>query len=505
MGLLKIRELNLKTRFVFSFIFIIIFTITILSLANHYRWNQDYLKQVREEGLTLTQTLAQGSIDPIITNDIYTLNEYAKSLINKKNIAYIVITDRYNVVLAQSPDSLPPILFEINNRVVNIANSYLVQTYFNKSLNSNVNDISVPIFIERRKWGVVRVGFSLKHLQAEIVKNITMVGLTGVISIVIGVAVALLLSRFVTGPIDQFTRSMKIVALGNLDQQVKINTTDEFGTLAKTFNQMAVSLQTSKEELKRTYQQLMQKEKMASLGELIARITHEIKNPLGIIKGSAQILIDEDESTKVKQELATFIVDEVNQLDRKIHDLLRHAKPKPPVLQLTNLNQVLDKTIHFWQAQKNETQSIEIIKKFEDPIPKLEVDKDQIRQVALNLIINACEAMPENGQLIIGTQITTLDEKTHLLKSRIKVQSDGAPDRSYVVFSFTDNGTGIADENLQKIFDPFFTTKEKGTGFGLSTVNRIIENHRGLIEVESQLGKGTIFSVFLPFNNPAHD
>ena len=501
MGLLKIRELNIKTIFIFSFIFVIVFTITILSLAIQYKWNQNYQEQVREEGLTLTQTLAQGSIDPIITHDIYTLNEYANNLINKKNVVYIIITDRHNLVLAHSPTQLPPIIKDVNANIDNISTTYLIQTYFNETLKTDINDIAVPIFIKSIKWGVVRVGFSLKHIQAVIIKNITVVGLTGLVSIIIGIAVALLLSRFVTEPIDQFIRSMKIVSSGNLGQQIKINTIDEFGLLAKTFNQMSSSLKKSKEELKKTYQQLMQKEKMASLGELIARITHEIKNPLGIIKGSAQILIDENEDEKTKQELASYIVEEINQLDQKIHDLLKHTKPRPPDLQLADINEVLEKIIQFWEAQKIETQNIVINKKLDFLLPKLEIDQGQIRQVALNLIINASEAISDSGYINITTQFISVDDGVNQPKSRIKFKFNHTQSHHFVMIKFEDNGIGIMEENIPKIFDPFFTTKEKGTGFGLSTVNRIIENHKGFIEVESQIGTGTIFSIFIPITN----
>jgi len=133
------KNLSLKMRFICSFVFVIIITITILSLTYHFRWNRNYLKQIRDEGLILTQTLAQGSMDPIIRNDLYTLNEYVKNLIKKKNIAYIVITDRHDRVLARSPEALHKIPRKISSNARGILSPYLLQTYYNSELKVRIN------------------------------------------------------------------------------------------------------------------------------------------------------------------------------------------------------------------------------------------------------------------------------------------------------------------------------------------------------------------------------
>ena len=498
MDSLKLKRLSLKMRFIYSFVFVIIITITTLSLANHFRWDHNYRRQVRDEGLILTQTLAQGSIDPIIRNDFYTLNEYVDNLIKKKNIVYVVITDKHDRILVQSPEAMDNIPQEINRNSRGILSPYLVQTYFNPNLKIKINDISVPVLIDSKKWGVVRVGFSLAHIRTEITKNIFTVIMIGLISVIIGIAVALILSRFVTGPIEKFVESMETVAAGNLEQQIQIDTTDEFGILAGSFNQMSKSLRENKEELKRTYHQLMQKEKMAALGELTARIAHEIKNPLGIIKGSAQILVDETEETEVKTEVGGFIIEEVNRLDLKVRDLLNHAKPKPLSLEEIDLNRILEERIQFWESQKFKGKKIRIIRKYNKSIPLLFLDKEQIRQVILNMIINSYEAMPESGEITVTTDWNSL-------VSRQGFDNEGGGEKpgifqnnGYVLLTFQDTGTGISEKNLPKIFDPFFTTKENGSGLGLSTVHRIIENHRGRIEVESSSGEGSTFKIFFP-------
>ncbi|MCP4401980.1 MAG: HAMP domain-containing protein, partial [bacterium] len=406
MDILTIKRSSLRMRFIYSFVFVIIITIFILSLANHVRWNRNYLRQIRDEGLILTQTLAQGSIDPIIRNDYYTLNEYVTSLIEKKNIAYVAIADRHDRILAQSADALNIIPAEILKNVKGTVSPHLLQTYFSPALKTRINDIAVPVRIDSQKWGTVQVGFSLEHLRAEIVKNLFVVILTGCVSVFIGIAVALVLSRFVTDPIEKFVHSMKTIAAGDLEQEIRIDASNEFSLLARSFNHMAGSLRESKEELKKTYQQLIQKEKMAALGGLTARIAHEIKNPLGIIKASAQILVDEHEKNDVKIEVGGYIIEEVNRLDAKVRELLNHARPQPPALQETDINEVLEKSIRFFESQKLEEKQIRIIRKFSPALPALPLDREQVRQVVLNLMINACEALPDGGEIRVATEWT---------------------------------------------------------------------------------------------------
>ena len=231
---------------------------------------------------------------------------------------------------------------------------------------------------------------------------------------------------------------------------------------------------------------------------MTAGIAHEIKNPLGIIKGSAQILVDETESLEVKVEVGGYIIEEVNRLNNKVLDLLNYARPNPPALQDVDINKVLEERIQFWESQKVGEHKIKIIRKFNSNIPTLFLDKEQLRQVILNMIINACEAMPDGGRIKITTN---LDSRNYNNRSGEKGDRENANsflDNCYAKIEFEDTGIGIAKKDLHKIFDPFFTTKKNGTGIGLSTVSRIIENHKGMIKVESKEGQGTKFIVLFP-------
>ena len=229
---------------------------------------------------------------------------------------------------------------------------------------------------------------------------------------------------------------------------------------------------------------------MAALGELMMRIAHEIKNPLGIIKGSAQILVDETEAPDVKSEVVGFIIDEINRLDIKVRDLLSHSRPKPLNLQRVDINAILEERIHFWESQRNKGKHITIARQYDQDLPLLLLDKEQIRQVVLNMILNCSESIQDSGTITVttGLEMNITDR-------------DDSETGVHVLVTFKDTGIGIREDYLARIFDPFFTTKKDGTGLGLSTVHRLIENHKGKISVESEVGIGTLFKIYLPISS----
>lgn len=472
----SLKRLSLKTQLVASFIFVIIITISLLSAVNYYKWKTDFLEQNREKGIILTQTLAQGSIDPILRNDYYTLEEYVDVLTKKENIVYLFISDRHNNILSQSM-SAKDIPVEIIQKGLSNTAPVLVQTYRNKNLRMSINDVSVPIMIASKKWGTVRVGFSLQYLEKEIYRNILLALATGAASIVVGILVALVLMRLMTKPVGAFIKSMRTISGGDLHQEISLDTSYEFRMMADSFNQMAKSLRESKEELRRTYEELSQKHKLAALGEFAARVAHEIKNPLGIIKGSAQIALDENSSGDIKKEVWTYIIEEIDRLNRKVMNVLDYARPRSMNLVPTDINDIIEKTLYFGEARQIKGKEISIIKNFAQDLPLIKTDPEMMRQALLNLLINAYQSIAGQGKIEISTSFHR--------KGWLKV-------------SFRDTGEGIPEKNQDKMFDPFFTTKKEGTGLGLSIVRQIIDSHKGTIHVKSKVGEGTEITVLLP-------
>lgn len=226
--------------------------------------------------------------------------------------------------------------------------------------------------------------------------------------------------------------------------------------------------------------QIMQAEKMAAIGELAAGIAHEIRNPLGIITGSAET-VRKHRDRKIQNEMTDYILEESKRINGLIGTFLDFARPKEPKLVRCNLNEILEKTLLLLSPQAK-TLGVEIRKEILQTIHPVFIDPDQMRQAFTNLGVNALEAMPEGGILHVAALENTKGE---------------------VMLRFSDTGKGIPKEMQSKVFDPFFTTKEGGTGLGLSIVHRIITQHGGNISVEDKEGGGSIFTISLPLRKEA--
>ncbi|MBA3770318.1 MAG: sensor histidine kinase [Blastocatellia bacterium] len=228
------------------------------------------------------------------------------------------------------------------------------------------------------------------------------------------------------------------------------------------------------DELQDTFQQLLQAEKLTSLGELSAGIVHEVRNPLASIKGAIEILQDELDADSPRREFAEIAVKEIERLDKMVGEYLRFAQPGKLAVEPSNINDIVDSVAALIKNQAL-SKGILIEKELDDTIPKLSIDTEQIRQVLLNLAINALQAVSGGGR------ITFITKKKNDL----------------CVVEVEDSGEGISQANLAKIFDPFFTTKEKGVGLGLSIAHKIINEHGGQLTAFNQT-TGTVLQICLP-------
>jgi signal transduction histidine kinase len=221
--------------------------------------------------------------------------------------------------------------------------------------------------------------------------------------------------------------------------------------------------------------QIMQAEKMAAIGELAAGIAHEIRNPLGIITGSAET-VRKREDKKIREEMLNYILEESNRINGLISNFLDFARPKEQKLVNFDLREVLEKTLLLLSPQAH-TLGVEIKKEIPQKPLWMLIDPDQLRQAFTNLGVNALEAMPQGGVL------------------RVAVIENA---RGRVLVRFSDTGKGVPKEVRAKVFDPFFTTKEGGTGLGLSIAHRIITQHRGDILLEEGGKGGSSFTITFP-------
>ncbi|PIV19696.1 MAG: hypothetical protein COS40_16365 [Deltaproteobacteria bacterium CG03_land_8_20_14_0_80_45_14] len=280
----------------------------------------------------------------------------------------------------------------------------------------------------------------------------------------------------VVAPIFLKERLLGFILLGKKRSE-KDYTVEELELLEAFSNQttLAISRALIYRDMSLKDKQIMQAEKMAAIGELAAGIAHEIRNPLGIITGSAET-VRKHKDQKIREEMTNYILEESQRINGLISTFLDFGRPKEPKLVSCDLREVLEKTLLLLSPQAK-TLGVEIKREIPQKLLQVSIDPDQMRQAFTNLGVNALEAMPHGGVL-----------KVMVLENA----------RGRVVVRFSDSGKGIPKEVQPKVFEPFFTTKEGGTGLGLSIAHRIITQHGGDISVEGEEEKGSNFTITLP-------
>lgn len=241
------------------------------------------------------------------------------------------------------------------------------------------------------------------------------------------------------------------------------------------FEKTTENLSKAYQRLQATFQHLKKTDRLAALGELAAGLAHEIRNPLGSIKGAFDILENDFDKESPKYEFINIIRDEIERLNKLVFEFSHFAKPPEPELKEADINEIVDSVIRLTNNAA-EQQRVKIISKLSEPLPGILIDAEQIKQVLLNIVINGIQAMPSGG---------TLDIKT-------------ASNNHHIDISIEDGGVGIETDKLSKIFNPFFTTKENGTGLGLSVSYQLIKKHGGDIAVSQNPDHGLTFTVSIP-------
>jgi signal transduction histidine kinase len=245
----------------------------------------------------------------------------------------------------------------------------------------------------------------------------------------------------------------------------------------KTFSQqMEEKIRKTTADLKKTEAQLIRSEKLAALGQLAAGIAHEIRNPLTSINILIQSMMQKLPSENPRHEDFKVIEEEIHRINEIIDHFLQFAKPASPHLKRAEVASMFEETLQLLRPQMEKLR-ISVEKDFQS-LPLITIDNEQVKQVILNLLMNAIQAMPGGGQLRLGGELSE--------------------DGQWIKLSIQDSGVGIPPEDMDKLFNPFFSTKKGGMGLGLSIAHRVIDQHHGKIEVESLPEKGTLFTVWLP-------
>jgi signal transduction histidine kinase len=258
--------------------------------------------------------------------------------------------------------------------------------------------------------------------------------------------------------------------------QADYRTGDEIEDLARSFRAMRNTLEENLRTIKLQQHELVRREKLASVGQLLAALAHDLRNPLGVIRSSAQLILEKRQQDAVKEEVARYIMEEVDKLSHRINDFLRYARQKPPDLRTIAVEDVARSALWQWQAQGG-MERFRVETRFGSNLPPVRVDPEQVKEALVNLLTNAREAMPAGGRITLMTR---------------------KGDSGLVEIEVKDTGQGIPAKHLPRIFEPFFTTKEYGTGLGLTNVKRLVEDNGGILTVASAEGSGSSFITRFP-------
>lgn len=360
--------------------------------------------------------------------------------------------------------------------------------------------------------GIVDVAYSLDEIdQSRRTHTIHVIGMAAGFILIFATSIGVLLQRFIYVPLKDMDSGANEVAAGRLDQSIPVRSNDEFGRVAASFNHMTEALKASRSEMQdmlhtleskvteRTRELLAAKaevaqgEKLASIGVLASGIAHELNNPLtGVLTFTSLMRKKAADGSEDAADL-DLVIRETKRCASIIRRLLDFAREKVPVKGFFDLNLVIEDTVRFVERPAS-LQQIEITTALDPALPQVWGDADLIKQVILNLLVNAQQAIEGKGSIKVASR----------LYPGMASDKPGVDTLPMVEISVTDTGCGIPPANLERIFEPFFTSKEvgKGTGLGLSVSYGIVKAHGGKINVESVVGEGTTFYVLLPITSP---
>ena len=349
--------------------------------------------------------------------------------------------------------------------------------------------------IEGRTIGMLYVGM-LEKPYVDLRNRVmaTFAGLAGLGTLFLLGLLSFIAGR-ITRPLAAMVEATGKIARGDLNHRVEIEGRDEIGQLAQKFNLMTEDLHEAREDLsqwgrtlerrveertrqlRETQDQLIRSEKLASLGKMAAGVAHEINNPLTSILIHTHLLLEQGDDRAGVRESLLLIADETARCAQIVNGLLDFARLTPSQSIPSDINDIIERTLQLLEKQAA-VRNIRIEKKLDQSLPPIDLDKNKIQQVFSNLTINACEAMPGGGMLVVTSRLSR--------------------DGTGLEIVFSDTGVGIPKDNIPKLFDPFFTTKSFGTGLGLAVSYGIIRQRGGTIVVQSEVGRGATFTIYIP-------
>ena len=510
----------------------------------------NYMRLTSEESLenyvtTTTKLFATTTKDAVLSFDLASLQYFAEDILGNQGLLYARIFDSDNNLLAKGGDA------QYVNTPFQLDNNF-------QDVDDSIYDANAFILVNGTRYGRIEMGFSIEEIEKSVSEARWLAATIAIVEMLLVALFSFILGVYLTKQLKVLRNSARQIAAGDLDQEINITENDEIGEVAHSFNTMVLSLkeankksseyleelsnvnkhledrvqqrtnkilrqkdklESAYQQLKNTQEQLVQSEKMASIGQLAAGVAHEINNPVAFVKSNLsslssyintyqellvkqQAVLDkinnrddvalqkEIESLEqykqdndvefINEDIQTLVsesIDGTQRVSEIVQGLKVYSRASDELMQQCDINVCLQDTL---KMLNNELKyNCEVLTQYGD-LPLLSGNQGKLTQVFTNLIVNAIQSMDGNGTLTVNTAVT----------------------EGNICIVIRDTGKGISKENMSKLFDPFFTTKAvgEGTGLGLSISQGIINDHNGTISVKSEVGQGSSFIIHLPIS-----
>ena len=479
-----IRHLTLRAKFMLLLNACVVVLVVSATIMAEVQQRKAIFEEVRKRAEILALGLADASRNSLLTYNYVGVEQSLALAQRSPDVVYAQVWDKEQRIAAKIPNTAAqeeggatekfPENLEPVTRVRRVAGIP----------DDTVYEVTVPVMTEgsNERWGMVRLGISLASMNARIASGRWYILGLGFFAILVTSSGSAILSLRITRPLQALTKAVAAVGQGDLAQRITVETTDEIGQLGNAFNEMITKLARMRE----LEEHVHRIDRLAALGTMAAGIAHDIRNPLTSILIFSQLMSLHHDDPEIREKFNRVVPRELERVQSVIEDMMELARPTMLKREPVNLNELLEQLLEVFDNQ-TKAQSVKVIKEFA-PAHYCLADRKRIHRCLSNFISNAIQAMPGGGDLTI---------KTTLVDGFVFPRPDPRPE-SAVEVVIADTGQGISHEVLQRIFDPFFTTKEKGLGLGMAIAHRIIEDHNGAIEVKSEVGQGTRFTIALP-------
>ena len=525
----RISQIGLKTKITFLIILIVAGVLLLASYLDYHLAKKDQIDLSLNRNILIAKQIDASIPDQAIREDLPRLRDEVEEWLLSRSFlleidVFLFSAKDWDLIVSHSRDTRRTSLTLSKDQINRLKTDKDLSSLHDVGEEKRL-EVTVPLHQGTKVIGGIRLVSSLDEAQAFLgKKRDRAVILTFLSILVILITLTIFFGKLVGDPIQKLVEAMSRAEKGDLETEAHIQSEDELGQLGRNFNRMLRTIRETHEQniqllrqvsqfneeltgrieaatselakrneqlrllneaLFESQRQLSQSEKLAAVGQVTAAMAHQIGTPLNSISGYLQLILQDGNLQSKDQGRLKIIESQLDRLADSVKNLLSFTRQPKPQLKSLEVNEVLEELIHLsepWFLARN----VKLAKHLSPNLPPILGDPTHLQTLFLNLITNALDAMPKGGVLTI--------------KTRQRLPSPSPKEERWLEIAMTDTGIGITEESKKRIFEPFFTTKKmgEGTGLGLAICEKIIKDHSGRIEIESEVGKGSTFLISLP-------